>query len=138
QAFVGLFIGSALLPLFPEFGALLGLDESGFAYGMLLVAMAVGAVTGGIGLEAIGRVKVSVRLAISATIVFSAAVLVFSLSRSFVLSLAVLVIAGMANLISSSTSQAVVQLEAPVDRRGRFLGAYAMASGGSRVGAGVL
>jgi MFS family permease len=138
QAFVGLFIGSALLPLLPEFGDLLGLQESGLAYGLLLVAMATGAVLGGIGLEAIGRVKVSARLAITATVVFAAAVLVFAGSRDFALSLAVLLIAGMANLISSSTSQAVVQLEAPVSRRGSFIGAYGMASGGSRVGAGIL
>jgi MFS family permease len=138
QACVGLFIGSALLPLLPEFGEMLGLDESGFAYGMLLVAMATGAVIGGLGLEAIGRVKVSARLAISATIVFAAAALVFAFSRSFALSLVVLVIAGMANLISASTSQAVVQLQAPADRRGRFLGAYAMAAQGSRTGSGIL
>ena len=138
QAFVGLFIGSALLPLLPEFGELLGLDESGLAYGLLLVAMATGAVIGGLGLEAIGRVRVSPRLAIVATIAFAAAVTVFAISRNFALSLVVLVIAGMANLISSSTSQAVVQLEAPADRRGRFLGAYAMAANGSRTGSGIL
>lgn len=138
QACVGVFIGSALVPLLPEFGELLGLDDSGFAYGMLLIAMATGAVAAGVGLEAIGRVPVSVRLAVVATIVFAGAVLVFALSQSFALSLAVLVLAGMANLTSSSTSQAVVQLEAPGDRRGRFLGAYAMAGSGSRVGSGVL
>ena len=138
QACVGLFIGSALLPLLPEFGEMLGLEESGLAYGMLLVAMATGAVIGGLGLEAIGRVKVSARLAISATIVFAAAALVFAFSNSFALSLVVLVVAGMANLISASTSQAVVQLQAPADRRGRFLGAYAMAAQGSRTGSGIL
>jgi MFS family permease len=138
QGFVGLFIGSALLPLLPEFGNLLGLDESGLGYGLLLVAMATGAVIGGFGLEAIGRVRVSPRLAIVATIAFAASVLVFAISRDFVLSLGVLVIAGMANLISSSTSQAVVQLEAPPDRRGRFLGAYAVASSGSRTGSGII
>src|SRR5690606_8211822 len=138
QAFVGLFIGSALLPLLPEFGALVGLDDSGLGYGLLLVAMATGAVAGGVGLEAVGRVRVSPRLAIVATVAFAAAVLVFAISRSFALSLVVLVIAGMANLISSSTSQAVVQLEAPADRRGRFLGAYAVAASGSRTGSGIL
>jgi MFS family permease len=138
QASVGIFIGSALLPLLPEFGALLGLDESGLGYGLLLVAMATGAVAGGLGLEAIGRVRVSARLAIVATLVFAAAVVVFAISRSFALSLVVLVIAGMANLISASTSQAVVQLEAPADQRGRFQGAYAVAGAGSRTGAGIL
>jgi MFS family permease len=138
QACVGLFIGSALVTLLPEFGELLGLDASGLAYGLLLVAMATGAVAAGIGLEAIGRIRVSVRLAITATVVFAAALVVFAISRSFALSLAVLVIAGMANLTSSSTSQAIVQLEAPADRRGRYLGAYAMAGNGSRVGSGIL
>lgn len=138
QVCVGLFIGSALLPLLPEFGRILGLDESGVAYGLLLVAMATGAVIGGVGLEAIGRVQVTPRLAIVATAVFGAALVVFALSRDVVLSLGVLLVAGMANLVSSSTSQAVVQLEAPSDRRGRFLGAYAMASSGSRVGSGLL
>ncbi|TPX04991.1 MFS transporter, partial [Schumannella luteola] len=138
QACAGLFIGSAVVTLLPEFGELLGLDESGFAYGMLLIAMATGAVAGGIGLEAIGRVRVSVRLATTATVVFATALVIFALSRSFALSLVALVIAGTANLVSSSTSQAVVQLEAPADRRGRFIGAFAMASNGSRVGAGIL
>ncbi|AYF97495.1 MFS transporter [Protaetiibacter intestinalis] len=138
QALVGLFIGSAVVTLLPEFGQLLGLEASGLAYGLLLVAMATGAVAAGIGLEAIGRIRVSVRLAITATIVFAAALVVFAISRSFALSLVVLVVAGMANLTSSSTSQAIVQLEAPPDRRGRFLGASAMASNGSRVGSGIL
>ncbi len=138
QVCVGLFIGSALLPLLPEFGRILGLDESGVAYGLLLVAMATGAVIGGVGLVAIGRVQVTPRLAIIATAVFAAALIVFAFSRDIVLSLGVLLLAGMANLVSSSTSQAVVQLEAPADRRGRFLGAYAMASSGSRVGSGLL
>ena len=44
----------------------------------------------------------------------------------------------MASLVSSSTSQAVVQLTAPAARRGRFIGAYSMASAGSRVGSGVI
>lgn len=138
QAFVGLFIGSALMPLLPEFGNILGLDQSGVGYGMLLIAMAAGAVIGGIGLEAIGRVRVNARLAIAATIVFAAATLAFAISRSFVLSLVVLMVAGFANLISASTSQAVVQLEAPSDRRGRFIGAYTMAANGSRTGAGII
>ena len=95
QAAVGLFIGVALLPLLPEFGeTLLGTTE-GPGYGALLIAMALGAVIGGITLEAFGRVKISVRLAIVSTMVFAAAVLVFAFSRSFALSLAVLVDRGL-------------------------------------------
>ena len=124
QAAVGLFIGVALLPLLPEFGEVLLGTTEGAGYGALLIAMALGAVTGGIVLEAFGRVKISVRLAIVSTMIFAAAVLVFAFSRSFALSLGVLVIAGFANIISSSTSQTIVQLDAPESRRGRFIGAY--------------
>lgn len=138
QGAVGLFIGVALLPLLPEFGALLGQDEAGLGYGALLIAMALGAVLGGIGLEAVGRVKVSVRLAIISTMVFAAAILVFSFSRSYALSLAVLVLAGFANILSASTSQTIAQLEAPPDRRGRFMGAYGTLSMGFRAGSGLL
>ena len=69
---------------------------------------------------------------------FAASLIVFALSHNLVLSVAMLVIAGMGNLTSASTSQAVVQLGAPADRRGRFLGAYSMTSMGLRLGSGVL
>jgi MFS family permease len=138
QASVGLFIGVALLPLLPEFGGLLLGTTEGPGYGALLIAMALGAVTGGIALEAFGRVKISVRLAIVSTMVFASAVLVFAFSRNFALSLAVLVIAGFANIVSSSTSQTIVQLDAPESRRGRFIGAYSTMSMGLRAGSGIL
>ncbi|MBX3195436.1 MAG: MFS transporter [Microbacteriaceae bacterium] len=138
QGAVGLFIGMAVMPLLPEFGALLGQDTSGLGYGMLIVAMSVGAVIGGITLEAVGRVPASARLAIVSTLVFAAGIAVFAFSRDFPLSLAALLVAGFATITSGSISQTLVQLESPPDRRGRFLGAYGMTSMGLRVGSGVL
>jgi MFS family permease len=138
QAAVGLLIGVALLPLLPEFGEVLLGTTEGPGYGALLIAMALGAVTGGIALEAFGRVKISARLAIISTVVFATAILVFAFSRSFALSLGVLVLAGFANIISAATSQTIVQLDAPESRRGRFIGAYSTMSMGFRAGSGVL
>ncbi len=138
QGAVAVFIGTAIMPLLPEFGELLGLDASGFGYGLLLIATSAGAVAGGLGLEAIGRIRASTRLAIVSTLVFALCIVVFAFSRSFVLTLIVLAISGVASIISSSTSQTVVQLQAPDDRRGRFLGAYGMTSMGLRLGSGVL
>jgi MFS family permease len=138
QGAVAVFIGTAIMPLLPEFGELLGLDAAGFGYGLLLIATSAGAVAGGLGLEAIGRIRASTRLAIVSTLVFALCCLVFAVSRSFVLTLIVLAISGVASIISSSTSQTVVQLQAPDDRRGRFLGAYGMTSMGLRFGSGVL
>lgn len=138
QGAVGLLIGSTVLTLLPEFGDLLGEGGSGLGYGLLITAMSAGAVTAGVGLEAIGRIKASTRLAIASTAVFAASLTVFALSRSFALSLAMLALAGMGNLVSASTSQTVVQLNAPADRRGRLLGAYSVSSMGLRAGSGVV
>jgi MFS family permease len=126
------------MPLLPEFGALLGQDTSGLGYGMLIVAMSAGAVVGGVTLEAVGRIPASARLAIASTLVFAISIGVFAFSRSFVLSVAALFVAGISTIASSSISQTLVQLEAPPDRRGRFIGAYGMTSMGLRIGSGVL
>jgi MFS family permease len=138
QGAVAMLIGTALMPLFPEFGELLGQDSSGFGYGVLIIAMSAGAVIGGIGMEAIGHIRPSTRLAIISTLVFALAIGVFALSRSYLLSVIMLVIAGVSTIASSSISQTVVQLDAPQARRGRFLGAFGMTSMGLRVGSGVL
>jgi MFS family permease len=138
QGAVAVLIGTAIMPLLPEFGDLLGLDAAGFGYGLLLIATATGAVIGGLGLEAVGRIRASTRLAIVSTLVFALCTVVFAFSRDFVLSLLVLAVGGVATIVSSSTSQTVVQLQAPDDRRGRFLGAFGMTSMGLRLGSGVL
>lgn len=138
QGAVALFVGVALMPLLPEFGSLLGQGSNGFGYAILVSSTAAGAVVSGISLEAIGRIRASTRSAIAAAIVFAASILVFSLSRSYALSIAALVIAGASSLITSSTSQTIVQLEAPADRRGRFVGAAGMTGQGFQAGSGIL
>ena len=138
QGATGLLIGTTLLPLLPEFGTLLGQGDSGLGYGALITAMSAGAVIAGLSLEASGRVRAGARLAVGSTALFAASLVVFALSRSIVLSVAMLVLAGAGSLVAASTSQAVVQLNAPDDRRGRFLGAFSMIGTGLRVGSGVI
>jgi MFS family permease len=138
QGSVALFIGVALMPLLPEFGNLLGQDANGLGYAVLVSSMAAGATVSGITLEAIGRIRASTRLAIVAGIAFSASILVFALSRSYALSIVALFIAGASNLVTASTSQTIVQLEAPPERRGRFIGAAGMTAQGFQAGSGVL
>ncbi|MFW8745156.1 MFS transporter, partial [Mesorhizobium japonicum] len=137
QGAVALFIGVALMPLLPEFGGALGVP-SGAGYAALVSAMAAGAVVSGIVLEAVGRIRASVRLAITTGAVFAVAILVFALSHSYALSIVSLVLAGAANLVTASTSQTIVQLEAPADRRGRFVGAAGMTAQGFQAGSGIL
>lgn len=138
QGAVGLFIGTALLPLLPEFGELLGATSSGVGYGALIAAMSAGAVAAGLGVEAIGRVPASERLAVLSTLLFAGSLVVFAVSQNLVLSVAMLFLAGAGNLTSSTMSQTVVQLEAPDEARGRFLGAYSMTSLGLRLGSGII
>ncbi|WP_309712205.1 MFS transporter [Pseudolysinimonas sp.] len=138
QGAVGLLIGVALMPLLPEFGELLGQVESGLGYGLLLVALSVGAVTGGLVLESVGHLRATPLVSALSELVFAACILGFALSRVFPLSLALLVVAGAASILSLSTSQTVVQLEAPPARRGRFIGAFNTTNMGFRVGSGVL
>lgn len=138
QGAVGLLIGVALMPLLPEFGILLGLDDSGVGYGLLLVAMSVGAVTGGVLLEAVGRLRATPLVSVLSELVFAGSILGFALSRAFPLSLVLLVIAGATSILSLSTSQTVVQLQAPPEKRGRFIGAFNTTNMGFRVGSGIL
>jgi MFS family permease len=138
QGAVGLLIGTTLTPLLPEFAEKLGQSASGLGYAALIGAMSFGAVVAGIGLESLGRVRATPQLAIASTALFAAGLLVFALSDSFALSVAMLLLAGAGNLVSASTSQTVVQLEAPPEQRGRFLGAFSMVGMGLRVGSGVV
>lgn len=138
QGAVALFIGVALMPLLPEFGGLLGQSSNGFGYAILVSSTAAGAVVSGITLESIGRIRASTRIAITAAIVFAASILTFSLSHSYGLSIVALVVAGASNLVTSTTSQTIVQLEAPSDRRGRFVGAAGMTGQGFQAGSGIL
>lgn len=138
QGAVGFFIGTALLPLLPDFGELLGATDSALGYGALIAAMSVGAVAAGVGVEAIGRIRAGVPLLVASVLVLGVSLMAFALSGSLVLSVAMLVLAGAATLISLTTSQTIVQLDAPEDQRGRFLGAFSMTSMGLRLGSGVI
>src|SRR5579859_6974864 len=130
-------IGSGVQPQMPEFAVDLGIAQAGLGYGMLLSANAAGAVLGGVVLEATRLLRPSVRVAMFGTIVWSSCMLGFALSQNYVVALALLLCAGMANLAAQSTAQTLVQLLAPSDKRGRVVGVYNMASSGLRAGSGL-
>src|ERR1700674_4204360 len=130
-------IGSGVQPQMPEFAIDLGVAQAGVGYGMLLSANAAGAVLGGVILEATHLLKPSARVAMFSTIVWSSCMLGFALSQNYLLSLGLLLGAGMANLAAQSTAQTLVQLLAPAEKRGRVVGVYNMASSGLRAGSGL-
>jgi MFS family permease len=129
-------IGSGIQPQMPEFAIDLGIAQAGVGYGTLVAANAAGAVLGGILLESTRLLKPSPRVAMLSTLIWATCMLGFALSPKYVLSLALLLGAGMANLASQSTAQTLVQLLAPAEKRGRVIGVYNMASSGLRAGSG--
>jgi MFS family permease len=97
----------------------------------------VGGVVGGFVLEAAGGIRPNVRTAVIATFVMGLSTLGFALIGNYVLALVFLVVSGVANMVSMSVGQTVVQLEAPPAERGRVVGVYGMSSGGLRAGSGL-
>jgi MFS family permease len=132
-----LFVGASLGPQMPELASGLGINEAGLVYGALLAANAAGAVFGGLVLEGTGILQPNARAAMISTIIYSVCIIAFALSTSYPLSLALLVIAGVANLASQSIAQTLVQLLAPPEKRGRVIGVYNMSSSGLRAGSGI-
>jgi hypothetical protein len=61
----------------------------------------------------------------------------FALSRNYFLSLVLLFCGGILNLAFYSSAQAIVQLEAPSDLRGRLVGLFSMSAQGLRAFSGV-
>jgi MFS family permease len=130
-------IGSGIQPQFPEFAADLGIASAGPAYGLLLAANSAGAVLGGVLLESTGLFKPDARTAILSTLVWSLCMLGFAASPNYLLSLGLLLGAGVANLAAHSMAQTLVQLLAPPEKRGRVIGVYNMTSAGLRAGSGI-
>jgi MFS family permease len=131
------FIGASLQSVMPAFAGRLGAGEGGTAYSALLFATGAGGVLGGLLLEATGRPRPTIRAAVVSTLVYGVGIAGFAMTRSFVLALLLLLIAGVANLASMSISQTVVQLLAPPGERGRVVGLYGVAANGLRLGSGV-
>jgi MFS family permease len=61
----------------------------------------------------------------------------FAFSTSYLVSLALLFIAGALNLSFYSIAQTIVQLEAPLDLRGRLIGLFSMSAYGLRAFSGL-
>lgn len=137
-ALIGLLVGGSLQVSIPAFAERLGAGTDGLGYGVLLFANGVGGVLGGFALEALGVIRPSTRAAVVATIVFGATTVAVALTSSYLVAIVALVVGGVANLASASIAQAVVQLEAPVEERGRVIGVLGMFGSGLRAGNGVV
>jgi predicted MFS family arabinose efflux permease len=131
------FIGASLQSVMPVFAGTLGGTNPDAAYGVLLFAAGAGGVIGGFLLEATDVLPHTVWAAVASTLVYGLATVGFALTGSLAAALALLFVAGVANLASMSISQTVVQLRAAPGERGRVIGVYGVAANGLRLGSGV-
>jgi MFS family permease len=131
------FVGNAYNAQMPGFAHDLGHGDPGIAYSVLLAADAAGAMLAGILLESRAIMTASPRTAIILAMAWAGALTGFAVSTVYPLAVALLFTAGFFELAFNSMAQALVQLNAPVDMRGRVIGLYNMASMGLRAFSGV-
>ncbi|MGH7795558.1 MAG: MFS transporter [Candidatus Binatia bacterium] len=132
-----LFVGNAFQANMPEFAHDLGTEHADFAYSALLAANAAGSVFGGFVLDGKAWLPPTVRSAITCAIVWCVTMTVFAFSSSYPLSMVLLFVAGALNLAFYSIAQTIVQLEAPVNLRGRLIGLFSMSAYGLRAFSGL-
>ena len=130
------FVGSSLQTSMPIFAQDLGAGSAGTAYGVLLFANGAGGVLGGVLLEATGRIKPSVRAAVTSTFIYGLTSMFFAITGSYLVAVLLLFVGGIANLASMSIGQTVVQLRAKPADRGRVIGLYGVSANGLRAGSG--
>jgi MFS family permease len=130
-------VGNAYNAQMPGFALDLGHGDPGVAYSMLLAADAAGALLAGVLLESRAIMVATPRTAIILAMVWACALTGFALSTVYPLALALLFTAGFFELAFNAMAQTLVQLNAPIDIRGRVIGLYNMASLGLRAFSGV-
>jgi MFS family permease len=132
-----LLVGNAYQAQMPGFALDLGHGRTDFSYSLLLAADAAGGLAGGLLLESRGLLQPRPASAFFLATIWAAALLVFALSRSYLLCIVVLFAAGFVELSFNAMAQTLVQMYAPADSRGRVIGVFAMSGMGLRTFSGL-
>jgi MFS family permease len=107
----------------------------GDAVGWLFAAIAIGAVVGGLSSGWIGRVRRQGVALVAAIVAWGLAVAAAGLVGALWAAVALLAVAGAADLISAVYRQTILQVYAPDDMRGRMQGVFiVVVAGGPRLG----
>ena len=132
-----LLVGNAYQAQMPQFAKSFLSTNSGLVYTMLLTANAAGAVFGGILLETLGALDPHPRKAMFMAAGWAVCILVFAFAPMYFIALGSLFVAGMLQIGFTSMATTLVQLEAPVAKRGQVMGVFSMSMNGLRVGSGI-
>ena len=129
-AFIGSFCGFPLVTFLPVFARnVFHRDAKGYSF--LLAAFGIGAIAGAVGVAAFGHVHRKGLVAVAMQMVFAALMIGFALSRSPVLSYAVLALAGAALVVVFALFMTLVQSNVEDGLRGRVVSVYSLAFRGA-------
>ncbi len=131
------FVGNAYQAQMPGFARDLGRGRADFSYSVLLAADAAGGLVGGLLLESRAMMPPSVRTAFVLAMIWCGALIGFARANIYALSIGVLFVAGFMELAFNSMAQALVQMNAPNDIRGRVIGVFSMSAMGMRTFSGL-
>jgi MFS family permease len=132
-----LLVGNAYQAQLPEFAEDFLGSDAGVIYTALLFAGAAGAIFGGLAQEALPSFSPSPVKATFLAAVWAATIIVFAAAPHYSVALVALFVSGVLLISFTSMAQALVQLEAPPDIRGRVVGLFNMSLNGLRIGSGV-
>jgi MFS family permease len=131
------FIGNAYQAQMPGFAEDLGHGRVDVSYSALLAADAAGGLAGGLLLESRAMLAPRARTAFILAMVWCAALIGFARSNIYALAISLLFIAGFVELAFNSMAQALVQMNAPNEIRGRVIGVFSMSAMGMRTFSGL-
>jgi MFS family permease len=132
-----LFIGNAYQAQMPQLAHDLGQGQANYMYTLLIGADAFGAILAAVVLESRGFLPLTPRTALVLAMVWCGALAGFAMSTFYPIAVALLVVAGFMELSFNSMAQALVQLNAPTNMRGRIVGVFVMSALGMRTFSGV-
>ncbi len=120
--------------LFPAFGTEV-LSGDATVVGLLFAAPGVGALLGAVTSGWVPRVRAQGRAVVIAVVAWGAAMAGFGMTSSLAVAVALLAVAGAADVVSAVFRMTILQLSIPDSLRGRVSGSYAAAvQGGPRLG----
>jgi MFS family permease len=121
--------GSSVLVLLPIFARDV-MGHGAIQYGWMMTALGVGALTGALGVATWARQIPKGRVMIRSSAVFGTLLIAFSMIRSLPLALAVLVLSGLAMVVSGAIANTLLQHLSPDRLRGRVMSLYSLVAVG--------
>jgi MFS family permease len=131
------FVGNAYQAQMPGFARDLGHGRADLSYSALLAADAAGGLLGGLLLESRAMLAPRARTVFILAMIWCAALLGFARSNIYALAISLLFVAGFVELAFNSMAQALVQMNAPAEIRGRVIGVFSMSAMGMRTFSGL-